>query len=199
MTPGLLVWCLLLCHHLADFLAEHTLDFVLHRFIAGFTEMRPHKVSGLADFLHHRGRGVRLGAGEGHACGGRGKFVCHRRLLSVHQIFQPCQLVLRRSLAEILARKADRGAHLQQPVIDAGVGGVLGMLQVLEGQVRGDNQRLSAPIPAVNHVVDLFQTVLRPALHAEVIQNQQRGRGGRPGHRKAPERCKTIRAQGITV
>ena len=41
---GLLVRRLLLRHHLADFLAEHTLDFVLHRFGAGFAEMRPHKV-----------------------------------------------------------------------------------------------------------------------------------------------------------
>ena len=35
---------LLLRHHLADFLAEHPLDFVLHRFGAGFAVMRPHKV-----------------------------------------------------------------------------------------------------------------------------------------------------------
>ncbi len=52
-APGLLMRCLLLRHHLADFLAEHTLDFVLHRFSAGFAEMRPHKVGGFADFLHH--------------------------------------------------------------------------------------------------------------------------------------------------
>ena len=44
---------LFVSHHLADFLAEHTLDFVLHRFSAGFAEMRPHKVGGFADFLHH--------------------------------------------------------------------------------------------------------------------------------------------------
>ena len=69
MAPGLLMRRLLVSHHPADFLAEHTLDFVLHRFSAGFAEMRPYKVGGFADFLYHRGRGVRLGAGEGHAYG----------------------------------------------------------------------------------------------------------------------------------
>ena len=53
MAPGLLVRRLLLRHHLADFLAEHPLDFVLHCLGAGFAEMRPHQVGGLADFLHH--------------------------------------------------------------------------------------------------------------------------------------------------
>ena len=108
--------------------------------------MRPYKIGGFADFLHHRGRSVWLGPGEGHACGSVGKFVCHRRLLSVHQIFQTCQLVLCGGLAEILTRKTDRGAHLQQTVIDTGMGGVLGVLQVLKGQVGGDNQRPAAAV-----------------------------------------------------
>ena len=85
-----------------------------------------------------------------------------------------CQFVLRGDLAEILTRKTDRGAHLQQPVIDTGVSGVLGVLQVLEGQVGGDDQRPAAAVAAVDHIVDLFQTVLRPALHAEVVQDKQR-------------------------
>ena len=55
-----------------------------------------------------------------------GEFVCHRRLLSVHQIFQTCQLVLCGGPTEVLARKADGGAHLKQLVIDAGMGGALG-------------------------------------------------------------------------
>ena len=64
MATGLLMRSLLLRYHLADFLTEHTLDFVLHCLGAGFAEMRPHKVGGLADFLHHRGWGVRLGRGK---------------------------------------------------------------------------------------------------------------------------------------
>ena len=44
---------LLVFHSLADFLTEHTLNFILHRFGAGFAEMRPDPVGGLADFLHH--------------------------------------------------------------------------------------------------------------------------------------------------
>ena len=61
MAPGLLMRRLLVSHHLADFLAEHTLDFALHCFSAGFAEMRPDQISSLADFPHHRGRGVRQG------------------------------------------------------------------------------------------------------------------------------------------
>ena len=167
--------CLLLRHHLADFLTEHTLDFVLHRFHAGFAEMRPDKIGGLANLLHQRGWGVWLRMGEGHTCGGAGNFVCHRWLLSLYQIFQTCQLVLCRCSTEVLTRKPDRSAHFKQTVIDTGVSSVLGMLQVLEGDVGRDDQRLAAPIPAVNYVVDLFQSVLRPTLHAEVIQNKQRG------------------------
>jgi uncharacterized protein YihD (DUF1040 family) len=49
------------------------------------------------------------------------------------------------------------------------------VLQILKGQVRGDDQRPAAAVTAVNHVVDLFQTVLRPTLHAKIVQYQQRG------------------------
>ena len=49
------------------------------------------------------------------------------------------------------------------------------MLQILEGPVGGDDQRLSAPISAVDHVVDLLQFILSAALHADVIQDKQRG------------------------
>ena len=55
------------------------------------------------------------------------------------------------------------------------MGGVLGVLQILKGQVRGDDQRPAAAVAAVNHVVDLFQTVLRPTFHSKIVQYQQRG------------------------
>ena len=54
------------------------------------------------------------------------------------------------------------------------MGGVLGMLQIVEWDVGGDDQRPAAPVTAVYHVVDLFQAVLRVALHAEIVDNQQR-------------------------
>ena len=63
MAPGLLMHHLLVGHHLANFLAVHPFDFVLHRFSATFFEMRSHKTGGFADFLHHRGRDVWIGAG----------------------------------------------------------------------------------------------------------------------------------------
>ena len=55
------------------------------------------------------------------------------------------------------------------------MGGILGVLQILKGQVGGDDQRPAAAVAAVDYVVDLLQTVLRPALHAEVVQDKQWG------------------------
>ena len=37
--------------HSADFLTEHTLDFVLHRLFCGLAEMHTHDIGGLADLL----------------------------------------------------------------------------------------------------------------------------------------------------
>ena len=39
------------------------------------------------------------------------------------------------------------------------------MLQIMERNVGGDDQRPAAAVTAVNHVVDLFQTVLRPVIN----------------------------------
>ena len=111
MAPGLLMRRLLVGHHLADFLAEHTLDFVLHRLGAGFTEVRPHKVSGLTNFLHHRGRGVRLGPGEGHACGCGGKFVCHRLSFQSIKFFRRASLSCAVDLRKFSPEKRI-GAHI---------------------------------------------------------------------------------------
>ena len=41
---ALAVPVLLVSHHPADFLTKHTLDFVRHRFRAGFAEMRPNQI-----------------------------------------------------------------------------------------------------------------------------------------------------------
>ena len=48
------------------------------------------------------------------------------------------------------------------------------MLQLVKAQIGGDDQGLAAAVAAVYHVVALFQPVFRAALHAEIIQNQQR-------------------------
>ena len=48
------------------------------------------------------------------------------------------------------------------------------MLQFVKAQIGGDDQGLAAAVAAVYHVVDLFQSVFRAALHAEIVQNQQR-------------------------
>ena len=45
------------------------------------------------------------------------------------------------------------------------MGGILGVLQILEGNVGGDDQRLLTAVAAVNHVIDLLQSVL-PTVNA---------------------------------
>ena len=82
--------------------------------------------------------------------------------------------MVRRGLAEVLARKQDRGAHFQQPVIDTGVGRVLRALQFFKGKVCGDDKRPAAAVAAVHDVVNLFQPVFRAALHAEIVKDKQR-------------------------
>src|SRR5699024_8712605 len=48
------------------------------------------------------------------------------------------------------------------------------VLQLLQSEVCGNNQGAAAPIPAVNHIKNLLQTVLGAALHAEVVNDKQR-------------------------
>lgn len=45
----------------------------------------------------------------------------------------------------------------------------------MERNVGGNDQWLSTAIPAINHVVDLFQSVLGATFHAKIINNQQHG------------------------
>ena len=54
------------------------------------------------------------------------------------------------------------------------MGRVLRVLQLGKAQIGGHDQRLAAAAAAVNDVVDLFQPVFRAALHAEVVNDQQR-------------------------
>ena len=68
--------------------------------------------------------------------------------------------LVRRGLAEVLARKQDRGAHFQQAVIDTGVGRVLRALQFFKGKVCGDDKRPAAAVAAVHDVVNLFQPAI---------------------------------------
>ena len=79
-------------------------------------------------------------------------------------------------LSEVLACKADRGAHFKQAVMNPGMGGVLQVLQAVQRQIGGDDQRLAAAVSAVYHIESLFKPVFRPVLHAEVVNDKQRVR-----------------------
>ncbi len=53
------------------------------------------------------------------------------------------------------------------------MGGVLRVLQFLQREVGRHNQRLPAPVAAVNHIVDLFQTVFCATLHSKIVNDEQ--------------------------
>ena len=80
--------------------------------------------------------------------------------------FLPCF-----GFSEILPGNADGGTHFRKAVIYPGVGGVLRVLQFFQCQICCDNQRLSAAVSAVNHVVNLFKPVFCATLHAEIVKD----------------------------
>ena len=53
------------------------------------------------------------------------------------------------------------------------MGGILWVSYLIQRQVGGDNQRLSAAVPAVHDVVDLFQCVLGTSLHPKIVNDEQ--------------------------
>ena len=51
--------------------------------------------------------------------------------------------------------------------------GILWVSYLIQRQVGGDDQRLSAAVSAVHDVVDLFQCVLGATLHAKIINDEK--------------------------
>ena len=80
---------------------------------------------------------------------------------------------LRLFLPEIPAGKEDRCAPFQYAVIDSGMGQIGRVLDLFQFQVRGDDQRFPAPVPAVNDREYLLHGILGAALHAQVVNDQQ--------------------------
>ena len=54
------------------------------------------------------------------------------------------------------------------------MGGILRILQLRQGQVRGNDQRFPAAVTAVDDVINLLQCIFRAALHAEIVNDKQR-------------------------
>ena len=67
-----------------------------------------------------------------------------------------------------------RDAPSQHPVVNSGPGKVVGVLQLLQGQVRGDDQGQLRPVAAIDDVEYLLQGELGAALHPQIIDDQQR-------------------------
>ena len=61
------------------------------------------------------------------------------------------------------------------------------MLQFLQREVGRHNQRLPAPVAAVNHIVDLFQTVFGATLHSKIVNDEQ-GEAAKAGNIFVPDR-----------
>lgn len=57
---------------------------------------------------------------------------------------------------ESCCRYNNRDTHLNQTVINSEMSGVWQVLQLLQSEVRGNNQRAVAPVVAVNHTADLL-------------------------------------------
>ena len=58
--------------------------------------------------------------------------------------------------AQIFAAKQNRGADLQNPVIDAGVRKIVWVLERIQRQICCDDQRFAASVSGVDHGEDLF-------------------------------------------
>ena len=77
------------------------------------------------------------------------------------------------TLANILMIDFQRNTLLQNPAIDSGMCLISGMLQFLQCQIGGHNQRQLTAAAAVDYMIHLLQSELRIALYAQVIQDQQ--------------------------
>lgn len=82
--------------------------------------------------------------------------------------FLPCP-----GSAEVLTGEEDRRTQFQNAVINPLAGGVRRAVQLIQRQVGRYDQGPAAPVPAVDHVVDLFQPVAGVALHPEIVKDQQ--------------------------
>ena len=75
------------------------------------------------------------------------------RFGSSDQKFHAFQLFLCVLFAETDPNAGNRDAHFQQAVIDAGMGGILWMLYLIQRQVGGDDQRFPAAVPSKPEVI----------------------------------------------
>lgn len=82
-------------------------------------------------------------------------------------------LLVSAELADVLTVDPDRRTHLEQAVIDARVDEIRRMLQLLQRQIRRDDQRLSGAVTSIHDVEHLRHGELRAVLHAEVIEDQK--------------------------
>ena len=93
---------------------------------------------------------------------------------SSNQFFQSFQFFLCCFLAEADPDAGDGNAHFQQAVVDAGVGGILRMPNIVQCQIGRDNQGLPAAVTAVYDVVNLFQCILRATFHSKIVNDERR-------------------------
>lgn len=63
-----------------------------------------------------------------------------------NQFFQPFQLLLRCFLAKAEPDAGDGNTHFQQAVVDAGMGGILRMSNLVRRQISGNNEGLPAAV-----------------------------------------------------
>lgn len=97
----------------------------------------------------------------------------HSALCACQSLAHLPHVLLCAELADALPIDPDRRAHLEQAVINASVREIGRVLELLQRQIRRDDQGLSGAVAPVHDGEELLHRKLRGALHAEVVEDEQ--------------------------
>lgn len=85
----------------------------------------------------------------------------------------PAHVLLCAELADVLPIDPERRAHLEQAVINARVREIGRVFQLLQRQIRCDDQGLAGAVAPVHDVEHLRHGEFRTVLHAEIVKDQK--------------------------
>ena len=67
-----------------------------------------------------------------------------------------------------------RDAHFKYAAVDTGVGYIGWIVQHVGADIGGEYQGLTASVPAVYDVVNVFKGIFRSSLRSEIVNDEQR-------------------------
>ena len=97
----------------------------------------------------------------------------HSALCSCQPLAHLPHVLLRAEPADALSIDPDRRAHLKQAVVYPPVRKIRRVLQLLQCQIRRDDQGLAGAVAPVHDVEQLCHGKLRTVLHAKIIEDQK--------------------------